>query len=203
MLKWILGGCGTLIVIACVVIFIGYRRLKTYAAEGPASTVVIMASPHRVFASIADPDSMADWRMDGARTAASHKGILAVGDTLIVRNASQSSSGRPNRLTWVVTAMSLDKLIAFNVVDSAGKPMLTRRDSLVAMGDSTQVISTFSAPMMDSLQARSGKTGPVNQGMMGVASTAMIAGMRMGSDLELKRLKSLIEGHPMKDSVPK
>jgi uncharacterized protein YndB with AHSA1/START domain len=203
MLKWILGGCATLILIACIFAWIGYRKLKTYANEGPAATVTIMASPHRVFASLADPDSMADWRMDGAQMTAAHKGLLKAGDTLVVRNATQSSTGRPARLNWVVTVVTMDQLVAFEAVDTAGHAMMTRRDSVIGVGDSTRVISTIAAPMMDSIQARSGKSGPVAQGVMGMASTAMIAALRMSSDMELKRLKIMIEGHPIRDSVPR
>jgi hypothetical protein len=49
---------------------------------------------------------------------------------------------------------------------------------------------------MDTLSSHREKAGPVSGGVMDVAATAMMGGMRMQFEQELKRLKSHIEGQP-------
>jgi len=202
MLKWI-GGClGVVVVVVGFGIWFGYRKLSTFAEAPPVSTVTIMAPPARVFASIADADSMTEWRSEGLGIRSSRRGLLRLGDTLLVQSRS-ANDNRPMRATWVVSAVTPDRLLAFEVRDdSSGAIMFTRRDSLVAMGDATQIVSSFTSPMLDSVRAKhadsgSGATGAV----ISMGSKLMISAMRLQSDQELKRLKSRIEGRVETDSV--
>src|SRR5439155_16810643 len=84
-----------------------------------------------------------------------------------------------------------------------GKSIFIRRDSVVALGDSTRVVSTFAAPILDSLRRRGDTSGMARNAMLNLASNAMVTGMRVMSEQELKRLKGRIEGRPGRDSVPR
>jgi hypothetical protein len=79
--------------------------------------------------------------------------------------------------------------------DSIGGTMFMRRDSLISVGDSTRVVSAFTAPMLDSLQRKGDSSGRAAGAVMGMASNVMIGALRMMSEQELKRLKGHIEGH--------
>jgi uncharacterized protein YndB with AHSA1/START domain len=197
MLKWILGGCLALVILACVAIWAGYRQLKKFAAEGPSTSIMIAATPQRVFASLANADSLTDWRTEGPGITASHHGPLVVGDTLSI----ETRNNRGTRMLWIVTAVARDTAIAYEATMTGGgapRGLFTRRDSVIARADSTQVISTFGTTMMesviDSARAKGRDVGPVGQGVLGMASTAMIAGMRVQSGAELGKLKARIEG---------
>jgi uncharacterized protein YndB with AHSA1/START domain len=195
-LKWILGILGAAVVFVCFAAWYGYRKLQSFAGEGPSS-VTIGAPASRVFASMADADSMKEWRSEGLGIRASRQGRLAVGDTLVVQNSSTTTtSSRRSRSTWVVTAVIPDVLLALEVRnDSSGEAMFMRRDSLIALGDSTRVMSTFSSPVFDKLKRRGDTSGKARSAMLNLASNVMIAGLRMVSDQELKRLRGHIEGH--------
>jgi uncharacterized protein YndB with AHSA1/START domain len=200
MLKWILGGCLALVALACVAVWFGYRQLKNIAGAGPSSSVMIAAPPHRVFASLATVDSLGDWRIEGPAITASHRGLLVVGDTLTV----DMQSSRGTRMMWIVSAIARDTMIAYEATMSGNRrSMFTRRDSVVAQGDSTRVVSTFGTTMMeavmDSARSKGREVGPVGKGVLGMASTAMIGGMRIQSEVELGRLKARIEG---REAIP-
>ena len=194
-LKWVLGILGVGVVVVCFAVWYGYRKLQSFAGEGPSS-VTIGAPASRVFASMADADSMKEWRSEGLGIRASRQGRLAAGDTLVVQSRTTTSSSRSSRSTWVVTAVIPDVLMALEVRnDSTGEPMFMRRDSLVALGDSTRVVSSFSAPILDKLATRRDTSGRARGAMLNLASNVMIAGLRVVSGQELKRLKGHIEGH--------
>ena len=195
-LKWVLGILGVGVVFVCVAAWYGYRKLQSFAGEGPSS-VTIGAPASRVFASIADADSMKKWRSEGLGIRASRQGRLAVGDSLVVQNrSSTTTSSRRMSSTWMVTAVIPDVLVALEVRnDSTGEPMFTRRDSLIALGDSTRVMSSFSAPILNKLKTRGDTSGMARSAVLNLASNVMIAGLRVVSDQELRRLKGHIEGH--------
>src|SRR5258708_24746810 len=114
-LKWVLGILGVGVVFVCVAAWYGYRKLQSFAGEGPSS-VTIGAPASRVFASIADADSMKKWRSEGLGIRASRQGRLAVGDSLVVQNrSSTTTSSRRMNSTWVVTAEIPDVLVALEI----------------------------------------------------------------------------------------
>jgi uncharacterized protein YndB with AHSA1/START domain len=182
--------------VLCVVgvLWYGYRKLETYAGTGPSTTITIDAPARRVFANIADADSMTEWRAEGLGIRASHRGPLKVRDTLHMQ-VSGASPERERRSTWVVTALVPAQLLAMDMLNDSGRVVATRRDSLIALGDSTKVVSTFAAPMLDSIRAAKPDSGGK---MAGVAEKLLISGMKMQSSIELQRLKARLEG----DTVP-
>ena len=97
MWKWIVGALLLLVVALFATCYIGYKRLT---AGGDSATVAIAAPADRVWASLADPDSMSIWMADGSNVTASHHGIVTVGDTLHVESptrAVRSSRTSPGR----------------------------------------------------------------------------------------------------------
>jgi len=205
MLKWILGCLGLAVVVVCFAAWYGYKKLQTLAKEGPSAIVTIQAPASRVFASLADADSMTEWRTEGLGIRSSRQGRLQVGDTLLAQGRSRgTTSNQRSRVMWVVTAVIPDTVVGFEARnDSTGMSIFIRRDSVVALGDSTRVVSTFAAPILDSLRRRGDTSGMARNAMINLASNAMVTGMRVMSEQELKRLKGRIEGRPVRDSVPR
>lgn len=194
MWKWIVGGALVLVVALAGLGWLGYRKLT---AGGDSATVVIAASPERVFTSLADPDSMGVWMAAGSQIAASHHGLLVVGDTLHVETGN---TGRPRqRYMWTVAEVTPDRLLVLQMrADTSDNVVATRRDSLVPAGDSTIVITTIASPMIDEMRTRRGDTsGKVGGVLLNFGSKVLTAAFRVVSELELKRLKARLEGRPM------
>src|SRR5258708_9965630 len=114
-LKWVLGILGVGVVFVCVAAWYGYRKLQSFAGQGPSS-VTIGAPASRVFASIADADSLKEWRTEGLGIRSSRQGRLVVGDTLVVQNrGTTATNSRQSRSTWVVSGVIPDVLLALEV----------------------------------------------------------------------------------------
>jgi len=194
MLKWI-GGCLLLVIVGAAVLFyVGYRKVQDYAAKGPSATVMIGAPAERVFAAISDADSLTDWRAEGLGIRASRKGMLRVGDTLLIQERN-AGPNREQRSTWVVTAVTPGRLIAAEMRSDSGV-FVTRRDSIAPMGDSTQITTVLAAPGMDSVITRVRDSSRAGGAMMGTVGKLMIAAMRAQTNMELQRLKRHIEVGP-------
>ena len=186
MLRWI-GGCAVVAVLLVVIgMCAGYRRISTMAGEGPEETVVIHAPAARVFAMVANADSLPEWRMEGLGIRASRAGLLQAGDSVVFQ--SSTPANRNIRSTWYVGAVVPNVLITFHL-RNGGRSMATRKDSVIALGDSTQIISSMVA-RLDSLAADS-----VSGSAMGeMSSKLFITAGRMQTRQELLRLKLRIEG---------
>jgi uncharacterized protein YndB with AHSA1/START domain len=195
MWKWIVGAAVALILLVAGAGWYGYHK---FTSGGDSAVVTIAASPDRVFASLADPDSMAIWMGDGLTITASHHGTVAPGDSLRVQRTARATTAG-NRYTWTVAEVEPSHLLVLQMrSDSSGKIFAMRRDSLVAAGDSTMVISTIASPAIDSMRADRGDTGSKVQGAaLDVGSKLIVAGFRLMSEGELKRLKARLEGKPM------
>lgn len=192
MLKWIGGGCLVLVLIVGVLMYVSYRKMSEIADEGPAVSMMIGAPPARVFASLANSDSLPTWH-GGSSSRTSRQGMLASGDTLFdtVRDSS------PGRMAWIVDTVIANQLIAMRAVNLAsGQILFRRRDSLTAVGDSTRVTSMASMWMMDSVAAGRARGG-VSGGIMNAATRMGVAGLRVQVQQDLERLKRRIEGTPV------
>jgi uncharacterized protein YndB with AHSA1/START domain len=191
MWKWI-GGILLLIVLCLAgASWLGYRKLT---AGGDAASVTIAGPPDRVFAALANHDSLATWWVLKGQSAASGHGPIAVGDSLPVQ-VSQSSRQRLSR--WIVDEIRPGKLLVLSLHnDTAGVTVAVQRDSLVSLGDSTEIISTISSPMMEGIRSRGGDEAPKGGALIGMSSKLVISAMRLQSKLELTRLKNHIEGRP-------
>ena len=109
-----------------------------------------------------------------------------IGDS--VRIEVKGSLGVGQRpIVWHIRELKPDQVIAMDLMNEAGTRVIaTRRDSLVATGDSTMVISAIYTMLPDSVQTRAG-----------IAGDMMMSMFRMQSKLELQSLKARIEGRPV------
>jgi uncharacterized protein YndB with AHSA1/START domain len=193
MVKWIAGGCVVVILIVGAVMYAGYKQMSSVAAKGPTVTVGIAATPERVFASMANADSLSTWFMTGSAIRTTRKGMLVAGDSIFVQ------SGRDSMPTaWIIDTIVPNQLIVLHwVVPRNNMVIQRRRDSIFVVGDSTMVTGTVEASLMpDSLSAMRGRGG-VSGGIFDMASTMGVAGARMQTEQELRRLKHRIEGPPV------
>jgi len=192
MWKWI-GGI-LLLVALCIVgaSWLGYRKLTS---GGDATSVTIAGEPDRVFAALANHDSLADWYVLAGQPTSMGRGPFAVGDSLPAQMPQSTSSGRKSH--WVADEVVPGKLLALSLRNDSAV-IAVRRDSLVSIGDSTQVISTISSPMMENVRERN----PNGARLIGMSSKLLVSAMRMQSKIELSRLKNHIEGRPVQDVRP-
>ena len=192
MWKWIGGILLLLVVCLAGASWLGYRRITS---GGDAASVTIAGSPERIFAALANHDSLQSWFvLRGQPTPAGH-GPVAVGDSLPAQIPQSASRARSSR--WVADEVVPGKLLVLSL-HSDTAIVAVRRDSLVSLGDSTEVFTTISSPMMDTLRSRS-STGA---GLVGVSSKLLVSAMRIQSKVELSRLTNHIEGRPVDDVRP-
>ena len=71
MWKWIAGG---VLVLMVLVMGICYYGLKKFTEAGGSTVVMVGASPDRVFATLADPDSLSTWVDVGSMVSSSRHG---------------------------------------------------------------------------------------------------------------------------------
>jgi uncharacterized protein YndB with AHSA1/START domain len=198
MWKWIVGGLLVVVALVLGLGYYGYQRISKFAAGGDSAVITIAASPTRVFASLADPDSMALWIGPQATVTASRHGMLLVGDTVHI--VSTRGQGAPSgRFSWAVSEIKPGELLVMRLLsDTSDKIVATRRDSLVPVGDSTRIISTINSPMMDSIRTETVDTvGKFGKAVLDFSSKTVIGIFRMMSEDELKRLKLRVEGKPL------
>ncbi|MES2304889.1 MAG: SRPBCC family protein [Gemmatimonadota bacterium] len=196
MWKWILG---ILAVLAIVVIGGAYFGYKKMTAAGDTLTMTIAGSPERIFASLATPDSMSAWVASAKVTRPIGKGMLVAGDTLVLDDPGREIGGNRQNMDWVVKEISAPRLLVLEMRPDTGKvksTLMMRRDSLVAQGDSTVLISTFSAPFMDSVGTATKDSSKMGGAIVSGASKVMVGALRLIYESDLKRLKARIEGTP-------
>jgi uncharacterized protein YndB with AHSA1/START domain len=177
MFKWIAGGCLVLAILIGGVAYWGYRKAASFADMGPAS-VLIEASPARVFASIATAESLSTWRSFSEKPRMSRTGLLARGDSIIDQNPRNTNA----TMIWVIDSVVPGKLVVSHaIVGSAAMPlpMSTRRDSISpegAMARLTTVVDLVPGP---------------------AANKMMLGALRLGSQAEQEKLKWRIDGKPV------
>jgi hypothetical protein len=194
MWKWIGGILLLLVVCFGAASWFGYRKLT---AEGDVTSVTIAGSPERVFAALANHDSLAGWWVLKGSPSPTRHGPLAVGDSLPVQVSQSTTRSRAGR--WVADEVVPGRLLVLSLhtdTDTAGVVVAVERDSLVSLGDSTQIISTIASPMMDGIRSRSGSDAPKSGALIGMSSKLLVSAMRLQSKVELTRLKNHIEGRP-------
>jgi uncharacterized protein YndB with AHSA1/START domain len=200
MWKWIVGALLGLVVVVAALGYYAYHRFTKFASGGDSTSVMIGASPNRVFASLANTDSLAVWMGAESMISSSRVGPLAVGDTVHV----ESMRVRSGRSSWVVSELIPSHLLVRQLLaDTTAQIVATRRDSLVPTGDSTRIVSTISSPLMDSIRTQSGDTaGKMGNAMLNLGGKVLISFFRAASAEELKKLKAHIEGKPAPAARP-
>jgi uncharacterized protein YndB with AHSA1/START domain len=194
MLKWIASGCLVIIVVIAIVMYAGYKKMQSIAAEGPSVAVAIHATPERIYAAMSHTDSLPAWFAPNATLRSTKKGALAIGDTIYMLNRRDTLG----TTAWIVDTLVPNTVVAMRWVSIQNRMTITRRrDSLSVSGDSTLVTSTHTSFLTDSLAALRGRASGVSAGVLEMSSTMSVAGARLQAEAELKRLKAHIEGAPV------
>jgi uncharacterized protein YndB with AHSA1/START domain len=192
MLKTLGIGCLVILVLIAGGVWFGYRKM---VAGGDTAAVTIAATPARVFASLANHDSLRTWMVSLRGRETGRHGAFAEGDTAMT---DSSAIGRQRRhARWIVTSVTPNQQVTLELrTDSSGLVVATRRDSLVGRGDSTTVISTIASGIGDAVRARGGANGGGAQTVLDASSKMIVAGMRIAAEADLKNLKNHLEGRP-------
>ncbi|MEP6591836.1 MAG: hypothetical protein ABJC19_11690 [Gemmatimonadota bacterium] len=196
MWKWILGGLAVVAVLLAGTCFYGYKQLTS---AGDTVTVTMAGTPERVFASLATPDSMAGWIASAKVTRPLGQGMLAVGDTLVLDDPGRQIGATRQNMDWVVKQIDPPYLLVLAMRPDTGQVnsiLMQRRDSLVVVGDSTTVISTFTTPYMDSVGTATRDSSRMGGAIVDGASKVMIGALRLVHEGDLKKLKVRVEGKP-------
>ena len=193
MSKW-MKGCLVILALIALVMWWGYRKMAS-VASGPPPEVTIHAPASRVFASLANGDSIPAWMARGNNVVISRHGMLLPGDTISVQMRRGFGGGRTERIRWIVSSVVPDKLLALEVRDTTGNVLGTRRDSLIAVGDSTRIVSNVVVSLPDSiLRGAKSDTSRGAAAMVDMTSRMIFSAFRMESKLDLTQLKNRIEG---------
>ena len=191
MLKWLVVGCVVIILVVGIVAYAGYQQVTKIAEQGPTVSVAIAATPERVFASMANADSLSSWFMPGTSLRTTRKGSLVAGDSIFITSARGDSMPT----AWVIDTLVPNQVIASHWTTLRnGIVIQRRRDSLSMQGDSTVVISTVRSTVTDSMASARSRSGGVTGGLLDMSATFGTAGARMQTEQDLRRLKSRIEG---------
>lgn len=182
------------VLLAVIGMCAGYRKISTMAEEGPEETVVIHAPAARVFTMMANADSLTEWRAEGLGIRSSRPGMLQSGDSLEMQSAS--GPNRNMRSVWHVQSVVPNVLITFTLRSDTGAALIARKDSVIALGDSTQVITSLAASVMDSL-GRAAREAD-GSAVADMASKLFITAGRLQARGELLRLKARIEGDTLR-----
>ena len=191
MWKWILGAVVLIVLLIGGGLWYGFRKMSQLASGDSTATLTIGGTPDHVFALLATGDSVGQW-MVGNRTRPSRGGPLRKGDTLFVE---QRDSTRMQRMAWVVGDVTPGKALTLHMVaDTLDVMAMTRRYTVMGQGDSTVIFSTLTSPMLDSIKSKTQATEGKNSAMMEFTFKMMVGMMRMQNQLELRQLKSHVEG---------
>jgi hypothetical protein len=192
MLKWI-GGCLVLVIVLLAGgSWFAMRSVRKSLAPDGSARVTIAASPERIYASLSDGDSLRTWMAQGNTVTTWRHGPLVVGDSIsITLRSSLGMTQRP--MIWRVRELVPNRVVALELKGQERTPIMgTRRDSLVALGDSTTVVSIVTSMLPDSTKS----------GTAGIAADMMLSMIRMQAKLELQSLKARIEGRPAPVAPP-
>jgi len=197
MWKW-LGGCLVIVVVVVAIGFwTGYRKLSEFSGPNRPETVAIGAPPSRVFASLANGDSLSTWMSERLGVRASRHGMLVTGDTIQMDTRLRFNIGKTsNASRWVVSDVKPDQMLSLEMrADTSNRLVAQRMYNLAAKGDSTLITSTVSTPGLDSMIAHRGDTIKASDAFISGATKLMISSLRMQAHRELQLLKAHIEGH--------
>jgi uncharacterized protein YndB with AHSA1/START domain len=189
MFKWIIGILAALLLLALGFCWYGFKQVT---AGGDTARVAILASPERVWAYLAHPDSLARWQDSSTTLTASTDSLLVAGDTVWLRGRNQAGTGS-ERMRWVIERVNAPWAIVMKATDdSTGMEIVRRTDSIAIAGDSTILLSRFAPTIIDSIQAAD-TSGGLGQRLLGAAGRITVGAMRAIAELDQARLKRMLE----------
>lgn len=194
MWKWF-GGCLLLLaVLVAAAMMFGYRMMRESLSPDGAASVMIGATPSRVFASMAHGDSVGKWMARGSVVLSSRHGPLVPGDTIRIELRSPMPSAR-QAITWRVREVVENRLTVLELVGHPAQSVTaTRRDSIESVGDSTRVVSRIESAFPDRGDTSAKAPGTTKNAPGGFAPELLLSMFRMESKLDLMLLKDHIEG---------
>ena len=191
MLKWILGGLAVLILVVGGTCWYGYKKMTE---GGDTAEVAIAGDQARIFAAMANTDSMALWMSEDMRITPLGRD-LAVGDTLRLEGRIASQAGSRQNLLWIVREVTPPSRIVLDMADDSTKrSILVRHDELIRRNDSTIIVVKIESPIMDSARISARDSSKFASGMMGTVQKVMVGAMRLAAEADLKKLKARVEG---------
>jgi hypothetical protein len=191
MWRWILGIVAFVILALVGTCYAGYRRIT-----GGGNTVVAMVpgDPSRTFTLLTDRDSLLEWMPEGTTAMPERHGPLRVGDTIRVAAPTRSNapSGRALQL-WVIREVRPPNALVVEAIEfdpgGLAHTAFTRHDSLVAAGDSTQIVSTFIvAPLFSGADSAAITGRPVAGSLLSAAERMRLGAARLMWQSQLRRL---------------
>lgn len=195
MWKWI-GGCLVICVaLIAIGLWSGYHQLSKFGSSNGTETVTIAAPPARVFASLANSDSLSTWMAEHSQMRTGHHGMLVPGDTLLGEMRLRFNVGN-KPVKWTVSDVKPNQLLSLQLRTDSGSRLIAKREfTLTQKGDSTQVLSAVTAPMLDSMRTNRSDTLKGSDAALNITSKLLTSALRMQSHIELEQLKAQVEGH--------
>ena len=180
MLKWV-GGCLVLVVVLIAGgLWFAMRSMRDTLGPDGSVRVSIAASPQRVYASMSNADSLKTWMAQGNTVTTWRSGPLVVGDSIKIEIRRSLGTA----MVWRVRELVPDQAITLDLTQGTTQPVGVRKDSLIAAGDSTIVVSVITSTAGDS----------VKSGASGLAADMATSMFRLQAKLELQTLKARLEG---------
>ena len=194
MWKWIAGGVLLVVLLIAGTCYLGYRKLTD---GGGSMTVMIGATPDRVFATLADPDSLSTWVDVGSTISSERHGLLQPGDSFRIVRPGRKAGVAGESTMWQVVESDPGRSLTLRIADdSLGKiAIISRYDSLTPVGDSTRLSTTYGAQILDSTRMSARDGGKSSSAMLGFAQKMIVAAMRLASETDMQRLKARVEQH--------
>jgi hypothetical protein len=185
MLKWV-GGCFVLVVVLIAGgAWFAMRSLRDSLSPDGSVRVSIAATPERVYASMSNGDSLKTWMAQGSTVTTWRSGPLVVGDSIKVELRRSFGMSQPP-MVWFVRELVPDRVVTLELTQGGARAVGVRRDSLVAAGDSTVVVSVLTSSLSDSTKSSAG----------GLAGDMVLSMVRLQAKLELQSLKARLESTP-------
>ena len=192
MWKWIVGSVLAIVLLLAGKCYAGYRRIT----DGTVAQTTIGEPPERVFASLAHPDSIGAWMTRTAGITSTGKGAFQPGDTVRIAAYRASNGTAAGGQVLVIREVKPPVLLVVDAVrfNPMGEAVVThvRRDSLVAAGDSTIVISLF-LPVPFVRNAARDTGGTRASAVMSTAEKVITGASRMQRQTELDQLKAYFD----------
>lgn len=193
MLKWILIVILVLVLGAVGTCWYGYKKIT---AGGGTVAVTVATTPERAWSYFTTPDSFRVWQDSGTTVRFSNDSLIAVGDTVWLAGNEGATINARERMMWVLERAEAPRLLVWAARDDSSRVEIVRRtDSLVALGDSVRLVSSFTSPGMDSIRVND-SVGGVGGRLLGGAGKLAAGAMRMLAERDLARLKLRLEGSP-------
>jgi hypothetical protein len=193
MWRWILGIIAFVILALVGTCYAGYRRITS---SDNVVNVAVPVDPAHAFVLLTDRDSLLEWLPEGTTATPAGHGSLRAGDTIRVAAATRRNvSSRRAMQMWVVREVKAPTVLAVDGIeyDPGGQPhpAFTRRDSIVAAGDSALIVSTFVGyPLLSPSESASAAGNAVSGSLLGAADRMRLGAARIMWQTQLRRLGS-------------